>query len=81
LSLLLLSEIKIYKAVILPVALHECETWLVILKVEHRLRDFGNRVLRKIFETKWHEMARDWRRLHNEGFRNLKSSPIIFRVI
>jgi hypothetical protein len=35
---------------ILPVVLHEFETWSLTLREEHRLRVFENRVLRKIFE-------------------------------
>jgi hypothetical protein len=37
---------------ILPVVLYGCETWSLALKEEHRLRVFGNRVLRRIFEPK-----------------------------
>jgi len=33
----------------LPVVLYECETWSLILREEHRLRVFENRVLRRIF--------------------------------
>jgi hypothetical protein len=48
-------KIKIYKTVILPVALYGCETWSVTLGEEHRLRDLENRVLRKIFGPKREE--------------------------
>jgi hypothetical protein len=34
---------------ILPIVLLGCKTWSLTLRVEHRLRVFGNRVLRKIF--------------------------------
>jgi hypothetical protein len=44
--------IKIYKTVILPVVLYGCETWSLILGVEHGLRVFENRVLRKILGPK-----------------------------
>jgi hypothetical protein len=37
-------KIKIYRTLILPVILYGCETWLLILREEHRLR-----VLRRIF--------------------------------
>jgi hypothetical protein len=31
-------KIRIYRTLILPVVLYGCETWSLILKVEHRLR-------------------------------------------
>jgi hypothetical protein len=79
LSSLLISKIlkiKIYKTVILPVALYGCET----LKEEHGLTVFENRVLRRIFGTK-REVDESWRKLHNDEFHNLYSSPNIVMVI
>jgi hypothetical protein len=40
-----------------------------------------NRVLRRIFGPKREEIARGWRRLHNEELHNLYASPNITRVI
>ena len=37
---------------ILPVVLYGCETWPLTFREEHRLRMFGNKVLRKIFGDK-----------------------------
>jgi hypothetical protein len=37
---------------------------------ECRLREFGNRVLRKIFEPKRYEVVGGWRKLHNEDLHN-----------
>jgi hypothetical protein len=73
-------KIKIYKTVILPVVLYECETWSLTLGKKHRLRVFQNRVLRKIFGPKREEDA-SWRKLHNDELHNLYSSPNIVRVI
>ena len=42
-------KIKIYRTIILPVVLYGCETWLLILREERRLRVFENRVLRRVF--------------------------------
>jgi hypothetical protein len=39
----------IYKTIILPLVLYECETCSVTLREEHGLRVFENRVLRRIF--------------------------------
>jgi hypothetical protein len=72
--------IKIYKTVILPVALYGCETWSLTLREEHRLRIFENRVLRRIFGPKREEDG-SWRKLHNDELHSLYSSPNIVRVI
>jgi hypothetical protein len=73
-------KIKIYKTVILPVMLYECETWSLTLREEYRLRVFENRVLRRIFGPK-REVDESWRKLHNDELHNLHSSPNIDRVI
>jgi len=45
------------------------------------MRDFENRVPRKIFGSKSDEVAWDWRRWHNEGFCDLYPLPSISQVI
>jgi hypothetical protein len=50
------------------------------LREEHRLRDFENRVLRKIFGPKREEDG-SWRKLSNDEIHGLYSSPNIVRVI
>jgi hypothetical protein len=42
---------------------------------------FENRMLRRIFGLKRDEVTGDWRKLHNEEFHNLYSSPNIIRMI
>jgi hypothetical protein len=49
--------------------------------VERGLRVFQNRVLRRIFGPRRDEVTEDWRKLHNEEFNGLYSSPSDFRVI
>jgi hypothetical protein len=39
--------------------------------VEHRLRVFENRVLRRIFGCKRDEVTGEWRRLHNDELLDL----------
>jgi hypothetical protein len=39
-----------------------------------------NRVLRRIFGLKLHEVIGAWRKLHNEELHNLYSSPNIIRM-
>jgi hypothetical protein len=53
----------------------------LILREEHRLRVFENRVLRRIFGPKKDEVTGGWRKLHNEELHNLYSSPSIIRMI
>jgi hypothetical protein len=59
----------------LKITIHEkfcvlCETWSLILKEEHTLMVFENRVLRRIFGQKRDEIIGDWRKLHNEEIHN-----------
>jgi hypothetical protein len=48
---------------------------------ERRLRVFGNRVLRGIFEPNCDNVTGDLRKRHNEELHDLYSSPNIVRVI
>jgi hypothetical protein len=48
---------------------------------EHRLREYENRVLRRIFGPKRDEVTGDRRKPHNEELHNLYSSPNIIRMI
>jgi hypothetical protein len=43
--------------------LYGCETWSLTLREEHRLREFENRVLRRIFGPKRDEVTGGWREL------------------
>ena len=66
----------------MPVVLYGCETWSLTLREEHRLRVFGNRVLRRIFGPKREGVTSEWIKLHNEELNDLYSlSPRIVRVI
>jgi hypothetical protein len=67
--------------IILPVVLYGCETWSLTLRVEHRLRVFENRVLRRVFGPKRVEVMGEWRKLHNKELHDLYSSPSIIRII
>jgi hypothetical protein len=74
-------KVKLYKTIILTVVLYGCETWSLTLREEHRLRVFGNRVLRRIFGPTRDEVTGEWRKLHNGELHNLYSSPGINRQI
>jgi hypothetical protein len=69
-------KVKMYETVILPVVLYGCETWSFILKEEHRLRVFENRVVRRIFGPNGDSVSGEWRNLHNEELHILYSSQI-----
>jgi hypothetical protein len=72
------TKIKLYKAIILPVVFIGVK---LIFRKEHRLRVFGNRVLRNIFGSKRDEVKQKNRKLLNEELKNLYSSPNIFRLV
>jgi hypothetical protein len=74
-------KVKIYKTIISPVVLYECETWYLTLREGHRLRVFENRVLRRIFVPKRDEVTGEWRKLHSGELHNLYTSPDIIRQI
>jgi hypothetical protein len=74
-------KIQIYKTIFLPVVLYGCAIWSLMLREEHRLRVFENRVLRRIFGPKRDEVTGGWRKLHNVELHGLYSSPSIIRVI
>jgi hypothetical protein len=72
---------KIYRAITLSVVMYGCETWLLTVREECRLRVFENRVLRSIFRPKRDEVTGEWRKLHNMGLNDLYCSPNIVLVI
>jgi hypothetical protein len=74
-------KIKIYKTIFLSVVLYGCETWSLILREEHRLGLFKNRVLRRIFGPKRDEVTGEWRKQQNEELHDLYSSPSIIRIM
>jgi hypothetical protein len=61
-------KIRIYKAIILPMVLYGCETGSLILREEHRLRVFEDRVLRRIFGPRKDDVKGGWRKLYDESF-------------
>jgi hypothetical protein len=51
------------------------------LREKCRLWVLENRVLRRIFGFKTDEVTGEWRRLHNEEFYALYSTPDVIRII
>ena len=74
-------KIKIYRITVLSLVLYGCETWLLTLTEERRMRLSENRVLKNIFWPKRDKVTGQWRKLHNEELNLLYCSPSIFRVI
>jgi hypothetical protein len=72
---------RIYKIIILPVVLYECEKWSLTVRVEHKLRAFENRMLSRIFGPKRDAVTGGWRKLHNEELHNLYFSTTVIRII
>jgi hypothetical protein len=54
---------------------------ITLLRNEHWLWGFENRVLKRIFGPKRAEETREWRRILNEELYDVYSSPHITRVI
>jgi hypothetical protein len=73
-------KITMYRNIILPV-LYGCDTWLLTLREECRLRMFQDRVLRRIFGPKRDTVTGEWRRLHSKELYALYLSPNIIWVI
>jgi hypothetical protein len=63
------------------VVLRAYEIWSLILREEHRLRVFENRVLRRIFGPKRDEVTGGWIKLRNEELHKFYSSPNTIRMI
>jgi hypothetical protein len=61
--------------------LYGCETWSLTLREERRLRVFENRVLRRVFGSKRHEVTGEWRMPHNKELNDLYSLPSIVWVV
>jgi hypothetical protein len=53
----------------------------LILREDHRVRAFQDKVLRRIFGPKRDEVAGDWKKLHNEELHNLYTSSSIITMI
>ena len=53
----------------------------ITLREERRLRVLENRVQRKIFGPKREEVTGEWRKLHNEEFNDMYSSPNFIGLI
>jgi hypothetical protein len=76
-----LVTVRIYTNIMFLVVLYGCETWSLTLRVEHKLRVFENRVLRRIFGPKRDGVTGGWRKMYNGELHNLYSSPSLIIII
>jgi hypothetical protein len=76
-------KVRIYKTVMLPVILYECETLSLTIREECRLRVFENRLLRKIFGKVegCGDPGEVVEKLHNEELHDLYSPSSIIRMM
>jgi hypothetical protein len=51
-----------------------------MLREEHRLKVFENRILKRIFGPKSYRKIGGWRKLHNKELHNMCSTPNIIRM-
>ena len=67
---------KIYKTIIFPVVLYGYEAWSLILREECRLKEFENKILRRIFRPKRNENG-EWRKLYYEELHSYTVGQIL----
>ena len=67
-------KVKIQRPIIVPVVLYGCETWLLKLREECRLRVSENRVLKRISGRKRDKVTEERRKLDNEELTDMNSS-------
>jgi hypothetical protein len=74
-------KINIYKTIILPVVLHECEISSLTCRALHKLRVFKNIVLRNKSWPHKKEVREDRKKLHSEELRGSYFTPNIIRMV
>jgi hypothetical protein len=74
-------RLKYTKTIILSVVLYGCEASSPTLREEHRLRVYGNRVLKRMFGPKRDGVTGEWRKIHSGELHNLHSCPSIIREV
>jgi hypothetical protein len=64
-------KLKIHATIILPLVLYGWGSWSLILREEHRLIVFENRVQRRIFRPERNKVKGEQRKLHSVKLHNL----------
>jgi hypothetical protein len=73
--------VAIYKLSSRLLSTNLTEIWSLILREEHKLSAFENRVLRRIFGPKRDEVTGGWKKLHNEELDDFYYSTSIDGII
>jgi len=74
-------KVKIQRPIIVPVVLYGCETWLLKLQEECRLKVSENKVLKRISGHKTDKVTEKQRKLDNEELTDMNSSLNVIQVI
>jgi hypothetical protein len=74
-------SIRQHSTFVLAVILYGCGTWYLTLRIQRKLKLVQNTVLKKISEGNKDDVARSWRKLHNEVLHDLHTSPKLVRMI
>ena len=65
------TELKVYRAVVLPTLLYACETWTVYQRHTKRLNLFHTSCLRKLLKMKWQDRIPDTEVLNRAGMQSV----------
>ena len=74
------SKITIYKVIIRPVILYDCETWITTKGDKDKLAIFERRILRRIFEPKINNITQQYEKRSNIEIQQLYKEPDIEAV-
>ena len=64
------TQLKVYKAVVLPTLLYACKTWTVYQRHAKRLNHFHTSCLRKLLKIKWQDGIPDTEVLKRPGMQS-----------
>ena len=65
------TELKVYRAVVLPTLLYACKTWTVYQRHTKRLNHFHTSCLRKLLKIKWQDRIPDTEVLKRAGMQSV----------
>ena len=61
--------------------LYGCETWLLTVREECKLRVFESGVLKRIFGPKRDEVTGEWRKLHYVDFNDEELNDFLYQIL